>query len=150
MDMRDLAHSIIHATLIMTRTRDIVQVDAGAAVSACELAAALAAHPGVEYAHRDRLVATQRGAARALRAGGGRLVAPAVNDPAWPAQWDKRAIGLTPRPDTEALWPAGAALLLVQGLTCVVTRVLVSETGARLGARCGPTCRRSGPPARSR
>jgi hypothetical protein len=81
----------------------------GAWLGARELAAALGAHPGVEYAHLDRLVATQRGHARALRAGVGRLAAPAVNDPAWPAQWDKRAIGLTPRPDVEVLGPAGAA-----------------------------------------
>ena len=29
-------------------------------------------------------------------------------DRAWPAQWDKRAVGLTPRPDVEALGPCGA------------------------------------------
>lgn len=81
---------------------------AGAGVSAAQLAAALAAHHSVEYAHLDRLVDTQRGHSRALRQGGARLYAPAVNDPAWPAQWDKRAIGLTPRPDVEALGPGGA------------------------------------------
>ena len=84
------------------------QVGAGAGVSAAQLAAALAAHHSVEYAHLDRLVDTQRGHSRALRQGGARLYAPAVNDPAWPAQWDKRAIGLTPRPDVEALGPGGA------------------------------------------
>ena len=77
-------------------------------MSAVQLAAALAAHHSVEYAHLDRLVDTQRGHSRALRQGGARLYAPAVNDPAWPAQWDKRAIGLTPRPDVEALGPGGA------------------------------------------
>ncbi|KAK9846364.1 hypothetical protein WJX81_002431 [Elliptochloris bilobata] len=84
-----------------------VEVGARAGVSAPELAAALAAREGVEYAHMDRLVDTQHGHSRALRSGGARLFAPAVNDPAWPAQWDKRAIGLTPRPDSEALEPSG-------------------------------------------